>query len=724
MSRFLSSHLRCTFALFGLVSGLNIAGAETLFTNGTVITETVNGTALSVIVAPNATFGFSADSGNMNRIADDFSIATGVAVIDYVDVYSYQGGANSFTFTSANLQIFHGDSPDDAYVTYKLSNLPVTDQGFVAYRVPSTNLSITNRPIYRVRIEFPFGLVLPRGRYWLSYSLSGSLANGPFAPSAMNSDRSPTVGSMLHDALGAGFGPATIAGPNVQATLPMEGYGDQCGENLEGVSTFNVARDSWSVAQITDAATNPPTVNNTFNAVYNANGHPGGCIQSTNTSNADSYWQASTLFLGDKSSVYGGLFRCAISHDGPGGTEDSAKDVIMVGGGNTLSHTWARPTSVWRTFEVPIEEGYWFLSSGARASETQIRNTIANLTALYVRAEHSSTTTLARLDNPMFVTGLKPVNLISNSSFESPPTASFNDFGPGSVIGSGWEVAQATTTVTLQDNLFVPGGISFYDTPAGAQFLLIGTDTTAARVRQKVNLQGNRPYALTWLQANYATPFGAGSVKVSVRDSADATVVVNPFTLDTLELDFFSRRYTTFMVPSTGLYSVNFESTVNKPALIDDVRLHRIGQVNGKIELQGLIPDEQDRNVIMTVDAGNGDVQDYLVKLGFNGEFQFYTDRCNTIVLYCKGSKWLRKSFGKVPVGFQSQYVTATLLNGDCNNDNVISTDDYLILNDAFDLSLGDAGFDPRADLNGDDYVGTDDYILLSDNFDREGDAL
>jgi|GEM_PF-3598122 len=65
---------------------------------------------------------------------------------------------------------------------------------------------------------------------------------------------------------------------------------------------------------------------------------------------------------------------------------------------------------------------------------------------------------------------------------------------------------------------------------------------------------------------------------------------------------------------------------------------------------------------------------------------------------------------------------TITLLNGDCDGSNSIGTDDYLILNDAFDASEGDASYEQYADLNGDGYVGTDDYILLNKNFDLSGD--
>lgn len=60
-------------------------------------------------------------------------------------------------------------------------------------------------------------------------------------------------------------------------------------------------------------------------------------------------------------------------------------------------------------------------------------------------------------------------------------------------------------------------------------------------------------------------------------------------------------------------------------------------------------------------------------------------------------------------------------LNGDINNDNDISSDDYLVLSEAFDTAQEDPGFSAPADLNGDGYVGTDDYLILNANFDRAG---
>lgn len=59
---------------------------------------------------------------------------------------------------------------------------------------------------------------------------------------------------------------------------------------------------------------------------------------------------------------------------------------------------------------------------------------------------------------------------------------------------------------------------------------------------------------------------------------------------------------------------------------------------------------------------------------------------------------------------------------GDCDGNNLVNTDDYLILNAAFDSGVGDPTYVKDADLNGDNYVGTDDYLILNDSFDTTGD--
>jgi hypothetical protein len=60
-----------------------------------------------------------------------------------------------------------------------------------------------------------------------------------------------------------------------------------------------------------------------------------------------------------------------------------------------------------------------------------------------------------------------------------------------------------------------------------------------------------------------------------------------------------------------------------------------------------------------------------------------------------------------------------SMLNGDSDQDGVISIFDYIILSDAFDAAFGDSGYDKRADIDGDDVVSIFDYIAMSNNFDQ-----
>jgi hypothetical protein len=58
---------------------------------------------------------------------------------------------------------------------------------------------------------------------------------------------------------------------------------------------------------------------------------------------------------------------------------------------------------------------------------------------------------------------------------------------------------------------------------------------------------------------------------------------------------------------------------------------------------------------------------------------------------------------------------------GDCNNDNVVSTLDFNVLKSSFGKSLGDPGYDARADFNNDNLVSTADFNLLKLNFGQGG---
>ena len=54
---------------------------------------------------------------------------------------------------------------------------------------------------------------------------------------------------------------------------------------------------------------------------------------------------------------------------------------------------------------------------------------------------------------------------------------------------------------------------------------------------------------------------------------------------------------------------------------------------------------------------------------------------------------------------------------GDCNNDNVVNAVDFALLRNSFGKSVGQAGYDDRAEFTGDGVVNAVDFILLRDNF-------
>lgn len=61
--------------------------------------------------------------------------------------------------------------------------------------------------------------------------------------------------------------------------------------------------------------------------------------------------------------------------------------------------------------------------------------------------------------------------------------------------------------------------------------------------------------------------------------------------------------------------------------------------------------------------------------------------------------------------------------SGDATDDNVVNSSDFIILKNSFGRSLGDLGYDGRADFNNDNVVNTQDFNLLKINFGQGGAA-
>jgi dockerin type I repeat protein len=67
------------------------------------------------------------------------------------------------------------------------------------------------------------------------------------------------------------------------------------------------------------------------------------------------------------------------------------------------------------------------------------------------------------------------------------------------------------------------------------------------------------------------------------------------------------------------------------------------------------------------------------------------------------------------------QVEMGTMRAGDCNNDNLISSQDFIILKNSYGKQVGDPGYDDRANFNGDTVVNTQDFSAMRINFGQGG---
>lgn len=144
--------------------------------------------------------------------------------------------------------------------------------------------------------------------------------------------------------------------------------------------------------------------------------------------------------------------------------------------------------------------------------------------------------------------------------------------------------------------------------------------------------------------------------------------------------------------------------------------------VKGRVILDRYGADYNQRLTIEALTSSDGLIETYSVITDEDGDYQFVTTHNSQLKLRIKGKKWLSRVTSLVnPVSTVYNMPTMEMPGGDCDNNNVVTTDDYLILSLSFDTSEGDAGYDDRADLDGNKSITTDDYLILSDRFDQEG---
>lgn len=187
-----------------------------------------------------------------------------------------------------------------------------------------------------------------------------------------------------------------IAG-NVQ-TQPMLVANSDNG--IVASSSFDSGTDGWSIIDLFDNGPYDQT-KGTYDVTYDpTSGNPGGCISGTDPSSNTFFFKAPETFLGDKSAAYGG--ELIYNMMSLGGSYFDSADVVLIGAGHVLAYNIAyNPGSSWTVMIAPLTETGWKMGnlSGAAVTETEFRETLAQLTALYMRGEYRWGAETCYLDN-------------------------------------------------------------------------------------------------------------------------------------------------------------------------------------------------------------------------------------------------------------------------------------------------------------------------------------
>ena len=169
--------------------------AVELWNNGGFVTGTGNGFGgadTSAIQSPSTTFGGSALNGTFHR-ADNFTVSGGGWDINSFTFFAYQtqtnGAANNVsTLTGIFLQLWNGDPMSGGTVIQTTSGNLMSSTGFTGvYRVSTDPLN-SQRAIMSVTADVSSWLTSPLadGNYYIEWSLTGTVASGPWAPPIAN----------------------------------------------------------------------------------------------------------------------------------------------------------------------------------------------------------------------------------------------------------------------------------------------------------------------------------------------------------------------------------------------------------------------------------------------------------------------------------------------------------------------------------------------------------
>ncbi|HMP80478.1 MAG TPA: PEP-CTERM sorting domain-containing protein [Pirellulaceae bacterium] len=194
--------------------------ADELWNNGPMITHAggmSNGADRSAIGTGGTLFGFGVQQTAGNRMADDFSVGGLGWFVDSIRLFTYQtGSSTTSTLTGVTLRIWDGLPQASNLVWGDETTNVLAATGFTnIYRTTGTVNNDFNRPIMFVDINLG-GLNLGPGTYYLDWSLSGSLASGPWAPPVADPSNVLIAGNALQR-----VGAAGVYNPALDGTTQM-----------------------------------------------------------------------------------------------------------------------------------------------------------------------------------------------------------------------------------------------------------------------------------------------------------------------------------------------------------------------------------------------------------------------------------------------------------------------------------------------------------------------
>lgn len=148
-------------------------------------------------------------------------------------------------------------------------------------------------------------------------------------------------------------------------------------------------------------------------------GNPGGFLQVTDLGlGGVIFFNAPAKFLSDRTAAYGGTLAFDEQQSiGDRQTVSDIPEVLLIGNGVTL--TFDTPNSNnpavtpnWSSYSVRLlaSAGWIDDDTGLAATETQMQSALANVTALQIRAEYSSTLDVDGLDNVVLASVPEPAS--------------------------------------------------------------------------------------------------------------------------------------------------------------------------------------------------------------------------------------------------------------------------------------------------------------------------